>query len=135
MSMTVKYIIIQLVAFVAVLSAAALVLGFGLVPLLIALVVSVAVVSAVAVYDAKTGRYAIQGENLFSALTDEQLRECYDAYSALEHGGMSRSMLFYKLLTRYEDAADNGYDLAANDLLEEISSRWIQFEDFEKRVS
>ncbi|MEG2395302.1 MAG: hypothetical protein RSC36_09740, partial [Ruthenibacterium sp.] len=64
MSMTVKYIIIQLVAFVAVLSAAALVLGFGLVPLLIALVVSVAVVSAVAVYDAKTGRYAIQGENL-----------------------------------------------------------------------
>ena len=124
--MTVRYVAVQFGTFAAVVLVASLIFGFGILPLLAGLLISLLVVSAVAFYDAKTGRYAMHGENLFAELTDDQLRECYDAYSTLEHGGMSRSMLFYKLLTRYEDAENNGYETAASDLLEEISARWSQ---------
>lgn len=125
--MTARYVGIQCGVFAAVLAVTSLLFGFGLWPLAAALVLSVAAVLWVVARDTASGRYAEKpAVNRFSALTDAQLRECYDAHSALEHGGQSRSLLFYNLVTQYMDESDDGYEQAASDLLEEVSGRWEQ---------
>lgn len=122
--MTLRYVGIQVGVFAAIVVAGSLLLGFGLPVLAAGLLLSLGTVLTVAALDARAGRYRHTGENLFASLTDAQLRECYHAYNMLIRGGSSRSMLFYKLLTRYDEADENGFDNAAEDLLMEIGRRW-----------
>lgn len=127
MSMAVKYVCVQVCAFAIATVLASLLLGFGMASLLAGLILSVLVVAGFAWYDSATGRYTLHGENLFSTMSDTQLRECYEAYMALASGKTSKSMLFYQIVTRYEDAGDNGYEQAVDDLTSEIAARWTHY--------
>lgn len=135
MNMAIKYVCIQFCSFAVATVILSIAFGASLPMLLVGLAVSVVIVSSVAWYDNSAGYYALHGENLFVKLTDEQLRECYEAYSALEEGKSSTSMLFYQILTRYEDAISNGYDTAAEHLTSEITHRWANFDKECRMVS